>query len=338
MPKKDTDNKRSFSDEIKRSSKRQESVKKQLTDRKRTHEAEAKKREKQARGEAEKEVQKEIAKKGHQKQWRKREVVRKQEIAEMQRKKEAERQRLEEKKREKAEYKKQHEEYMKTMKWTSKMQHAKERRKKLARDSKLLAIKTAESEHQQRHLHVQQDQKVQEHAIAQLSRKERGDLDGEENQLYLEIEDDIREERRKLYAKEQMEKSRLEQDISRQQYKLKGITDPSLLRRTKDELGRNAKAARRRLQTRYQKMKTDIEVARNQRRDSIKRMGKKNREDVSEAERQTFSKVKHEAYVHDKESAMQMHGDIEEAKDLEKDIMAMKLSDALGIKLDKEDE
>jgi hypothetical protein len=157
----------------------------------------------------------------------------------------------------------------------------------------------------------------------QEGRHERGGIEIEEKQLYSDIDNDISERKTKLFAKEQMELSKIENEMRRKRSVLRSIQDPSLRKRTEDEIDRLEKSKKSRATAKYNKLRTELEVERTKQRDDIRVHAKKGRDKSVHEEQDTKSKTKTQASQQRLEADIELSHKKKEAIALEKQILEM---------------
>lgn len=280
----------------------------------------------------------EEARKRAMKDWAEKEKERKKDVEEMKRRKQEEIDTMERKKREEEDFRKKKQEYMRTLALSAVLKRLKERRKNEARDAKLLAVAEAEARYRETNEQITKEKHLAFLEIEAKGRRDRSEIDATEEHQFQTIEEEFRKRRSQLFAQEQTEKQNMEAELHRKKFRLSGIRDPSLLMRTKDELKREETLLRRKLESKYMRLKSELEVERNRQRDDASIAHRKQRESISERER--TARYEKERQVNDDRigAVIDLRKGKIAAKELEKSILSLTFDEAMQAREESKEE
>lgn len=268
--------------------------------------------------------------------WKQQQIEQKKAVAAMLAAKKAEADRLQFNKDAEAQKIKDQKKYMRTLRWGRVMQAAKEKRKKVAKDTKDALLQDAEQDFRRDSEVIAAGQADQVKEIKNVAIKEREGTLGTEAQILHQIAVDTRDAQTKLFKQEQNEQNLLTQQFEQKKQQIRRIPDKSLQQRTLAELERNEKQQQSIHDKKYNKLKNEIEIERQQRITTAKRTAHKTREHVSEQERQNMEAARIVAWKQKMEITSKLSADVEEAHKRELEILHSDLDEAFGINTEEE--
>jgi len=230
---------------------------------------------------------------------------------------------LVEKQEKKRGYEAQRKEYMKNLQWASAIDRLKRKRDRGAKEAKLQMMNEADSQAKQEKERILQERRGKDHSLVREAQGNRGEVDIEEERKIEKIDEDIKDRKTKIFAKEQTEKSNFRAEMMRKRSLVKEITDPSLKQRRKDELDREEKQMLQKIRTKYQQQTTSLEIERTQRIDMEHKNAKKARDTVAADERKALEQSRQTTLSQQSQVNSKLAKKRHEAKHLQSEILGM---------------